>query len=194
MHLVIILLAIASAAFLLFVELPALLRRPYVLDEALATKLRCPLCKQGHVEQVDVEKGVTVAGRTFTGTVRAERCVKCGEQLFAGSELEAFEESAAYELATDGPVTGETFRYLRAAGLGMRTSELAGLLDVAPETLARWESGKSPTPRTSWAIVAAMVIECRVGNPRTLARLQALAAERPPLVTVRIERGDESAQ
>ena len=149
--------------------------------------MKCTTCNQARFEQINDEQSVTLADRTFTGTVRAERCLSCGEKVFDGCELEAFEESAAYELAKEGPVRGDTLRYLRAAGLGMRATDLARLLDVEPETLSRWENGKTMTPRVSWAAVAAMVIERHEGQHATLDRLRALAEPRPLAKAVRIE-------
>jgi transcriptional regulator with XRE-family HTH domain len=58
-------------------------------------------------------------------------------------------------------------------------AELARLLDVEPETLSRWENGKTAMPRVSWATVAAMVIEKRGGRHATLDRLRALAEPKP---------------
>jgi putative zinc finger/helix-turn-helix YgiT family protein len=155
--------------------------------EATAMK-RCTTCGQDRLERVDQEQSVTVAGRTFAGTVRAERCQNCGATFFDAPEVEAFEEAAAYELAKDGPVSGETLRYLRTAGLGMRAGELARLLDVEPETLSRWENGKIAMPRVPWATVAAMVIERREGQSETLDRLRALAEPKTLAKAVRIER------
>lgn len=149
---------------------------------------RCTTCEKGRLERVDQEQSLTVGGRTFAGTARGERCQECGATFVDGAEVEAFEEGAAYELAKDGPVSGETLRFLRTAGLGMRSGELARLLDVEPETLSRWENGKIAMPRVPWATVAAMVIERREGQHETLDRLRALAEPKPLAKAVRIER------
>jgi len=82
--------------------------------------------------------------------------------FFDALEVEGFEK-AAYELAKDDPVSGETLRSLRTAGLGMRAGDLARWLHIQRETLSRWENGKIAMPRVPWAIVAAMGIERREG-------------------------------
>jgi putative zinc finger/helix-turn-helix YgiT family protein len=150
------------------------------------TMKRCTTCEQGRLERIDQEQNVSIGGRKFTGAVRAERCRHCGAEFFDAPELESFEEAVAYEIAQDGPLGGETLRYLRTAGLGMRAGELARLLDVEPETLSRWENGKLTVPRVPWATVAAMVIERREGKHATVDRLRALAEPKPLAKAVRI--------
>lgn len=147
----------------------------------------CTECGKGRLKDADIEQRVTVAGRTFVGSVRGARCSNCGAEFFDGPGLEAFEQAAAYELAKDGPVGGETLRFLRKAGLGMRAAELASLLDIEPETLSRWENDKIAMPRVPWAMVAAMVIERHEGHRETLDRLRALAEPKPLAKAVRIE-------
>jgi putative zinc finger/helix-turn-helix YgiT family protein len=149
---------------------------------------RCTTCDKGSLERVVEEQSVTVGGRTFAGTARGERCQNCGATFMDGAELDAFEQGAAYEIAKDGPVSGETLRFLRTAGLGMRSGELARLLDVEPETLSRWENGKIAVPRLPWAMVAAMVIEQHQGQHETVDRLRALAEPKPIAKAVRIAR------
>ncbi len=51
--------------------------------------------------------------------------------------------AAAQWLADAGARSPETFRFMRKT-LGLRAADLAELLDVAPETVSRWERGVLP--------------------------------------------------
>lgn len=96
----------------------------------------CTECGKGRLKDVDEEQSITVDGRTFVGSVRAPRCAECGATFFDGGGLEAFEEAAAYEIANDGPVSGETStdafaesaRLQRMRHLARRVERRAGAL------------------------------------------------------------------
>jgi DNA-binding transcriptional regulator YiaG len=138
---------------------------------------------------IDTEETVKVAGRTFVGAVRAERCPACKAELIDGADLEDFEAAVAAELAKDGPIAGEALKYMRKAGLGMKAADVARLLDVAPETFSRWETGERDIPRLSWATVAGLVLERYAGGRSLLERLETLAKPLPkPLAKVRVHR------
>lgn len=126
-------------------------------------------------KRAEVEETVRVAGRTFIGSVRSEQCASCKEALIDGPDVEAFELAVAAELAQHGPVDGEALKYLRTAGLGMRATDLARLLDVSAETLSRWETGAMPLPRLPWAVVAALVLERGTSERPMIERLRVLA-------------------
>jgi transcriptional regulator with XRE-family HTH domain len=72
-----------------------------------------------------------------------------------------------------GPATGEAFRFMRKV-LGIPAIELAELLDVAPETVSRWENGKLPIERRALALLASMVLDRVEGVTTTLERLRSL--------------------
>jgi transcriptional regulator with XRE-family HTH domain len=56
----------------------------------------------------------------------------------------------------------------------MRAADLAELLDVTPETVSRWETGKLDVAHAAWATLADVVIERTEGRTRMLDRLRAL--------------------
>jgi transcriptional regulator with XRE-family HTH domain len=56
--------------------------------------------------------------------------------------------------------------------LGLRAADLAEMLDVTPETLSRWETGKLPMGRTSWLTLSSLALDFEA----TAARLQAAKA------------------
>ncbi|HVJ89730.1 MAG TPA: helix-turn-helix transcriptional regulator [Labilithrix sp.] len=83
----------------------------------------------------------------------------------------AFERGIATELARRGPITDETFRWLRKAA-GIERGDLAQLLGVTPETIAGWEGERRPIDRAAWLLVAAVVLD-GVDGPRPMrTRLQ----------------------
>lgn len=133
---------------------------------------RCVQCK-GLLERVERDERLDVAGRTFIARLPAYSCSSCGEVLVSGALLARFELAAASALAQEGPIHGESFRFLRKA-LGMRAMDLAALLGVTPETVSRWESGKHELDRSTWATVGALVLDHLDQRNTTQERLRAL--------------------
>jgi DNA-binding XRE family transcriptional regulator len=101
----------------------------------------------------------------------------------------AFERAVAAELARHGPVSGETFRWIRKAA-ALERMELARLLGVAPETIAGWEEERRPVDLATWTLVAAMVLDALEGPRPLRARLKARsgAAAREAMTEIKIER------
>ncbi len=120
----------------------------------------------------------TVAGTTFTAAVDVEACAGCGDVYVPASLMIAFERAIAAELARSGPITDETFRWLRKAA-GVERNELAQILGVTPETLAGWESERRPVDRAAWLVVASLALD-GVEGPRALRpRLASATSSRP---------------
>jgi DNA-binding transcriptional regulator YiaG len=114
----------------------------------------------------------TVAGTTFTATADVDGCPGCGDVYIPASLMIAFERAIAGELARHGPVSDETFRWIRKAA-GVERNELAFILGVTPETIAGWESERRPVDRAAWLLVAAMVLDGMEGPRALRARLAA---------------------
>ncbi len=55
----------------------------------------------------------------------------------------------------------------------MKATELAELVDVAPETLSRWETGAKAVNPVVWVTVAAMALDKLAGRATTLKQLHA---------------------
>lgn len=146
---------------------------------------RCVQCGQKVLQEVEVEDEVTVAGRTFARKIPALRCERCGETYFKGPDLQTIELEAAAVIAREGPSNGETFKFMRKA-LGLRAADIAELLDVAAETLSRWETAQRPVDRASWIAVSAMVLDKLEGRTTTLDRLRALVKPAPLPKLVRL--------
>ena len=145
---------------------------------------RCYSCK-GQLRAASSEIERTLAGRTFKASIPAIKCTKCGEETYAGADLANIDLAIAGELASHGVATPEAFSFMRRA-LGMRALELARLLDVAPETVSRWEHGKLPLERGPVALLSAMVLDRIEGRNTTLDRLRALDEPTPLPKLVRL--------
>lgn len=133
----------------------------------------CAVCR-GPLEPALVEDTIKVDGHTFAAQLPAQRCTKCSETYLTADAVGQFELAVALRLADAGAGSGDGFRFMRKA-LGLKSVELAGLLDVAAETMSRWESGKLTVPRSSAALLTAMVHDTVDGKTTTrdqLSRLQ----------------------
>ena len=151
--------------------------------------MKCFKCKVGKLAPVEAPHRMDVAGHTFTGKVAALKCGKCGEVALDGVALERFEMLAARRLADAGAATAEAFKFMRKAA-GLRGTELAALLDVAGETVSRWETGALPVERRAVALLGAIVVEAADGGAATITRLRALQAPvaLPKVIKMRAER------
>ncbi len=129
------------------------------------------------------EQKMKVGEQTFVSDIEVLRCA-CGETQITSAELGAFEESVASHIASAGPVSKETFRFMRKA-IGLPAVELAKLLDVSAETVSRWENGVREVDRAAWALVGSLVLDEVAGRTDTRARL--LQIGQAPTRTVRVE-------
>jgi DNA-binding transcriptional regulator YiaG len=102
--------------------------------------------------------------------------------LVTGDDLKRGELAAASALAQAGIATPASFRYLRKAA-GLRAADLAQLLDVSPETVSRWETGRSAIERRAFVLVALMVEERRRGDESLVERFCRAAGAPQPLPT-----------
>jgi putative zinc finger/helix-turn-helix YgiT family protein len=110
--------------------------------------------------------------------VPGRQCTKCKETYVAGSVKHDFELAVARELANLGVHAGEAIRHMRKA-LGLRASDLAQLLDLTPETISHWETGKVRINRAAFVALGAMIQDASEGRTTTRDRLATLGDERP---------------
>lgn len=99
--------------------------------------------------------------------------------------------SVGRRLADEGIHSGGAFRRMRKA-LGLRASDTAWLLDVTPETISHWETGKALPTRAAFIAVAAMVDDAIEGRTTTRDRLALLADASPAERATRISIGRET--
>lgn len=142
---------------------------------------KCVVCDfTGRLERVTEDESVAVAGHTFSGPIACERCPGCGETYSDASAHEAFARSVARALIDAGEVNGAVFRYFRHT-LGLTGAALANLLEVAPDTVSRWERGERDVDRLAWATVAGLILDEADEHPRMRRVLEAMKTPRPPL-------------
>jgi len=158
----------------------------------VTTMERCPVCGGASPMRADTcEERREIAGVLFSAPVACDACTICGEKFVGFEALARFELEAAAALALRGRRTGSALRFMRSA-LGYRSAELAGLLDVAPETFSRWETGDREPDARAFALVGSLATDRLNGGNHTLAMLRAMRepARIEPGETVRLERVD----
>lgn len=147
---------------------------------------RCLKCKQEQLHDTQVEESIEVGEHTFTARIPVTQCGNCGELYFQADILARFELTVATLLAKTGVASCEAIRFMRKA-IQMRAAELADLLDVTPETVSRWETGKLPVERRALALLGSLVIDKFEGHTSTLDRLRELREPKPLNKRVRLE-------
>jgi helix-turn-helix protein len=143
----------------------------------------------GELRDVTEALAVTLprSGVVATVATPAARCGGCGAVGFDPAVLARAQLSIGCELANAGVRTGDALRLMRKA-LDLRACDLARLLEVTPETVSHWETGKALLPRAAFVAVAAMVEEALEGRTTTQDRLARLAEGRahPSAVAVQL--------
>jgi DNA-binding transcriptional regulator YiaG len=91
--------------------------------------------------------GVVVSGH-------GARCWRCNHVAYSADEVVRQEREAAGKLVRDGVRNGRELWLLRDVA-GLAIEELAGMLEVSAETLARWEAACEPPPESAAAILIA---------------------------------------
>jgi DNA-binding transcriptional regulator YiaG len=125
----------------------------------------------------------TLAKNTFVAEVTVDACTSCGEMNVPAKTLVAFERAVTAEVARRGPVTGETFHWLRRH-VGISIPELVTVLGKPPETIGAWEEGRRPLDRAAWLVLSTLVLE-QLAEPSALrprlAGLRTLSVGHRPL-------------
>jgi DNA-binding transcriptional regulator YiaG len=118
---------------------------------------KCPNC--GGEMRRNTYKRTTQVGRyrVVDGCSVALQCARCGEVDLTMDERSGYERRAAKTVLFERPaVEGEVIRFARKA-LGMRQVDLATALEVAPETISRWETNKETVGRTVQLAIAQLL-------------------------------------
>jgi putative zinc finger/helix-turn-helix YgiT family protein len=122
--------------------------------------MRCPSCKttgtirtwEGRIERYGVEI-----------VAHGQRCRDCGETLFDAAEMKRQERAIAKEIATRGVRAGSEFKLLRKVA-GLRAVDVAGMLEVTPETVSRWERGTLEIPRAAAYVLGDLFEQLQAGT------------------------------
>lgn len=120
--------------------------------------------------------------------VEVRKCGNCGKEEVAIPNIAGLHACIARLIAARrSAMTRQELRFLRLF-LGRSSREFAKILDVAPETVSRWENGERDIPRSVDLVVRLVVMH---SVPRTdytdemLAKIKPTPA-RPPKVTLRL--------
>lgn len=142
---------------------------------------RCRHCGDGELQERTETLSLELPRSEVTASaaVPALRCPSCGEVLIDRALERRFSLAVCRELADAGVASGEALRHMRKA-LGLRAAELARLLDVRPETISHWETGKAPPNRAAFVAVCAMIQDALDGRTTTRDRLAVLAGGTSP--------------
>lgn len=130
------------------------------------------------IEHACLECGAPLSTRTYVKRTRVGRykvddpsqlvpvCTN-GHAEIDLKQLAEYERRAAVVVLSEvAEVGGAEIRFARKA-LGLTQARLAGLLDVVPETVSRWETGSEVMSRVSRLALLAVVCD-----PDALARLE----------------------
>lgn len=160
----------------------------------MTTLRRCARCGGDSLVAAVVSEVMEVDGRTFEAELPATRCESCGEIYFDLGTIGTFEMLVAAKLVELGARSGAALRFMRKA-MGMRAVDLAELLDVAPETLSRWENEQREVDLGTLMTVGSLVLDAARGASATLDRLKALRSPPPASdrVIIRVGSGEEAA-
>ena len=134
----------------------------------------------------------TVAGTTFTAEASVDACARCGEPNVPAALVIAFEREVAAELARRGPVSGETFRWIRKAA-SLERVDLAQLVGVPVETIASWEEERRAPEVAAWTVVAAIALDAVEGPRPMRARLKARRRGGAVTPTAQLQIGSAAA-
>jgi DNA-binding transcriptional regulator YiaG len=138
------------------------------------TNRRCPACHaidRWREKTVDVSH--VISGHEFVGAVSARECMSCGHVLHDRAAEDRLCLRIAALIVDSGLATGRAFRFMRKA-IAMRASDLARLLQVAPETISRWETERRAVDPSSFALLAAIVRDRLEGRTAVLDGLERL--------------------
>jgi putative zinc finger/helix-turn-helix YgiT family protein len=127
--------------------------------------MRCPNCgKTGTIRTWEgriVRYGVEIVAH-------GQRCRDCDETLFEAAEMKRQERAIAKEIATRRVRTGSEFKLLRKVA-GLCAVDVAGMLDITPETVSRWERGTVEIPRAAAYVLGDLFEHPKLARERLAA-------------------------
>lgn len=126
-----------------------------------------------------------VAGHVFTADLPSRVCAACGTSYFDDITVGQFDALVAATLAEAGITEPEALKFMRKV-TGLQGKEFADLLAVRPETVSRWEQGKRPIDRATYAIIRQLVAERARGVTATTDYLRSLRQPKRLPKTVKI--------
>jgi putative zinc finger/helix-turn-helix YgiT family protein len=134
---------------------------------------RCPNCGAARIESRMMKRTRHVAGHEFAADLPARVCAECGTSYFDDPVVGQFDALVAAKLAEAGVTEPAALQFMRKV-TGLQGKEFAELLAVRPETVSRWEQGKRPIDRATYAIIRQLVYDRARGATATADYLRSL--------------------
>ena len=146
--------------------------------------MRCPNCKK----DTSPWEGDVRGAYGVLLQVRGDQCQGCAELYFDSDETARQERVVASAIVERRIATGQELRFVRKMA-GLKAYELAEILGVTPDTVSRWEKGKTDVP----SAVAFVVGELYDRPDRTRRQFSSTTIyhEGPDLRYVRRTRGSK---
>lgn len=146
---------------------------------------RCANCGADRIALQTIRRKRHVAGHLFVADLPARVCGACGTSYVDDPVVGQFDALVAVKLAEAGVTEPEALRFMRKV-TGLQGKEFAELLAVRPETVSRWEQGKRPIDRATYAIMRQLVHDHAGGVTATRDYLRSLRKPNRLAKTVRI--------
>ncbi len=119
---------------------------------------RCPRCERHDMRHTTRLLTRSAGGRSFTATIEIRRCETCDWSPLPVDAILAHDRAVAIQLALFGPVSTETFRWLRRA-LDLDLEETSRVVGLDLEKTLQVEHGHATVPVDAWMKLARCVRE-----------------------------------
>ena len=149
---------------------------------------RCQHCDGTKFEDGRAEDAIIVGKHRFVTMLAVKQCVRCHTPIVPSESVRGFERAVALRLAESGVSTGAAFCFMRKL-LGLRAVDLAGLLDMTPEMISKYENDHAPIDRRALAVLGSLVEDSIAGSTKTRDRLVAMRELAKLAKATRIEIG-----
>jgi DNA-binding transcriptional regulator YiaG len=120
---------------------------------------------------------MAVGEQVFSGEIPARICEHCGAARHHIDDLVRFEHAVARRFLKEARPSGPGLAFARETAR-LQSQELARLLGVAPNSVSRWEHGRNPIDRATWATVLQLAREQLDGLSDTRESLEALGRKK----------------
>ena len=126
---------------------------------------RCPNCGADRLAPQTTTRKRHVAGHVFTADLPGRLCAKCRTSYFDDLVVGQFDALVAAKLAEAAVTQPEALKFMRKV-TGLQGKEFAELLAVRPETVSRWEQGRRPIDRATYAVIRQLVYDVPAASRR----------------------------
>lgn len=147
----------------------------------------CVNCGNNRFKQTAAIVSRHIAGHEFQSTIPARECASCGMKYYASDDLARFELATAITIANAALQVPEALKFMRKV-TGLQAKQFADLLGVRPETVSRWESGRTPVDRATYAVLQQVLLDRLAGSSATEKGLRVLM--RPRKLQKRVDAED----